>query len=63
MVQARIDIGALRARKRQPMIHTSLYRDVFDAYQERYAPNLYAEYQPSSLEDAARYLKDKSRWK
>lgn len=63
MVQGRIDIGALRARKRQPMIHTSLYGDVFDTYKERYAPNLFSEYQPSSLEDAGRYLKDKSRWK
>ena len=63
MVQARIDIGALRARKRQPGIHTSLYGDVFNAYQEKYGPNLFSTYQPNSLEDAGRYLADKSRWK
>ena len=63
MVQGRVDIAALRARKRQPSIHTSLYSDVFDTYKERYAPNLFSEYQPTSLEDAGRFLKDKSRWK
>jgi predicted amidohydrolase len=63
MVQARIDIAALRARKRQPSIHMSLYNDVFEKYKERYAPNLFSEYQPTSLEDAGRFLKDKSRWK
>ena len=63
MVQGRVDIGALRARKRQPSIHMSLYKDVFDAYQEQYGPNLFSEYLPDSLEDAGRYLKDKSRWK
>ena len=63
MVQARIEIGALRARKRQPSVHTSLYGDVFETYQERYPPNLYSAYQPTSLEDAGRYLRDKSTWK
>ena len=63
MVQGRIDIAGLRARKRQPSIHTSLYNDVFSTYQERYAPNLFSTYQPSSLEDAGRYLRDKARWK
>ena len=63
MVQGRIDVGALRARKRQPNIHTSLYADVYAGFREKYGPNLFSPYQPSSLEDAARYLKDKSRWK
>ena len=63
MVQGRIDIGALRARKRQPSIHMSLYKDVFDRYQEKYGPNLFSDYLPDTLEDAGRYLKDKSRWK
>lgn len=63
MVIARVDIGALRARKRQPSIHSALYNDVFNTYQEQYAPNLFSAYQPTSLEDAGRYLKDKSRWK
>lgn len=63
IVLSRVDIGALRARKRQPSIHTSLYKDVYEKYQERYAPNLFSSYQPTSLEDAGRYLKDKSSWK
>lgn len=63
MVLARVDIGALRARKRQPSIHTSLYNDVFNGYRERYSPNLFSAYQPTSLEDAGRYLQDKSNWK
>ncbi len=63
VVLSRVDIGALRARKRQPSIHTSLYRDVYDSYHERYSPNLFSSYQPTSLEDAGRYLKDKSNWK
>ena len=41
----------------------SLYKDVFDRYQEKYGPNLFSDYLPDTLEDAGRYLKDKSRWK
>jgi predicted amidohydrolase len=40
LVVARIPIAELRARKRQPVVHMELYRDVFDAYRSRYAPNL-----------------------
>lgn len=63
LVVARIPIADLRARKRQPVVHMELYRDVFDAYRSRYAPNLWAERVPDSLEDAAAFLKDKSRWR
>ncbi|MFN7553136.1 MAG: nitrilase-related carbon-nitrogen hydrolase [Pseudomonadota bacterium] len=63
LVVARIPIADLRARKRQPVVHMDLYRDVFDAYRSRYAPNLWAERVPDSLEDAAVFLKDKSRWR
>jgi predicted amidohydrolase len=63
MVVARIPIAELRARKRQPTVHMDLYRDVFDAYRPRYAPNLWLERTPDSLEDAAAFLKDKSRWR
>lgn len=63
LVVARIPIADLRARKRQPVVHMDLYRDVFDAYRSRYAPNLWAERVPDSLEDAAAFLKDKSRWR
>lgn len=63
LVVARIPIAELRARKRQPVVHMDLYRDVFDAYRSRYAPNLWLERVPDSLEDAAAFLKDKSRWR
>ncbi|MFT3754377.1 MAG: nitrilase-related carbon-nitrogen hydrolase [Pseudoxanthomonas sp.] len=63
LVVGRIPIAELRARKRQPVLHMEMYRDIFDAYQSRYAPNLWLDYLPESLEDAARYVKDKSRWK
>lgn len=63
LIVANIPIGAFRARRRQPIVHMELYRDVFATYQSRYGPNLFAGYQPSSLEDAASYLRDKGRWK
>jgi predicted amidohydrolase len=62
VVTARIPIGEFRARHRQPAMHVDLYRDVFDAYRNRYPPNLFAEYLPRDGADAARYLKDKAVW-
>ena len=32
-------------------------------YESKYPPNLWSEYLPTSLEDAGRYVRDKSRWK
>jgi predicted amidohydrolase len=63
LVVARIPVAELRARKRQPVVHMDLYRDVFDGYASRYPPNLWLEKVPDSLEDAAAFLKDKSRWR
>ncbi|MEO8778913.1 MAG: nitrilase-related carbon-nitrogen hydrolase [Rhodanobacter sp.] len=63
MVAARIPIAELRARHRQPMLAMELYRDVFDTYRPPYPTNLWSSYLPTSLEDAGRYVKDKSRWK
>jgi predicted amidohydrolase len=63
LVSARIPIAELRVRKRQPIVHMDLYRDVFTAYQSRFPPNLWSQYVPDSLQDASRYLADKSRWK
>jgi predicted amidohydrolase len=62
VVTARIPIGEFRARHRQPVMHVDLYRDVFDAYRNRYPPNLFADYLPRDGADAARYLKDKAVW-
>jgi predicted amidohydrolase len=63
LVVARIPIAELRARKRQPVVHMDLYRDVFDTYSSRYPPNLWLQQVPDSLEDAAAFLKDKARWR
>jgi predicted amidohydrolase len=63
ILTARIPIGAFRQRFRQPVVHMSLYRDVFDAYKQRYPPNLFGAYLPTDGQDAARYLKDKAQWK
>ncbi len=61
-VTARIPIANYRERNQLPTLHPELYRPVFDAYRSPYAPNLFSEYQPSDLDDAKRYLQDKSRW-
>jgi len=63
LVLARVPIADLRARHRQPVVHMDLYRDIFERYQSRYAPNLWSHYLPDSLEDAARYVSEQSRWK
>lgn len=63
IVQARVPISEYRARHRQPTVHMELYRDIYDAYQNRYPPNLFSAYQPTDGQDAARYLKDKAAWK
>lgn len=63
LVQARIPIGSFRARHRQPTIHPQLYQDILNGYTPRFPPNLFAEYQPTDLKDAGRYLGDKGVWK
>jgi predicted amidohydrolase len=63
IVTARLPMAQYRQRSRQPVIHWALYSDVFDAYVERYPPNLFASYLPSDGRDAARFLKDKAVWK
>lgn len=63
LVTARIPIAEFRERNRQPIVHMALYRDVFNTYQNAYAPNLFSEYQPTDLKDSKAYLANKSRWK
>lgn len=63
LVLGRVPIAELRARKRQPVVHMDLFGDIYDTYQNAYPPNLWSEYLPTSLEDAARYIRGKSRWK
>ncbi|MEO8858047.1 MAG: nitrilase-related carbon-nitrogen hydrolase [Burkholderiaceae bacterium] len=64
LVLARVPIAEFRERHRQPnLIAMELLRDVYNDYRGPFAPNLFSEYIPTSLEDSARYLKSKSRWK
>lgn len=63
LVTARIPIAAFRARHRQPTIHPQLYLPEYQNYNPRYPANLFGTYQPSDLQDAGRYLRDKGAWK
>ena len=63
LVRARIPIASFRQRNRQPIVHMELYREVFNQYGNPYGPNLFSGYLPSDLQDAKRYLADKSKWK
>ncbi|MCG8440646.1 MAG: hypothetical protein MI723_02450, partial [Caulobacterales bacterium] len=61
-VTAAIPIADFRARHRPPLVHMELYAPVFEAYRNRFPPNLLAEYLPTDTSDAYRYLKDKAVW-
>lgn len=64
LVLASLPIAEFRKNHRQPHVQSmGLVRDVFNEYNYIYPPNLFSEYYPKSLEDSARYLKSKSRWK
>ena len=63
IVTARVPIAQVRRTHRQPVVHMSLYKDLFNAYQERYPPNLFTAYQPKDGQDAYTYLRNKSTWK
>ena len=64
LVLASLPIAEFRKYHRQPHVHTiELIREVFNEYELSYPPNLFSEYQPTTLADSARYLKAKSRWK
>ena len=62
LVAANIPIAEYRRRNRQPTMHSELYMPVLEAYRSPYGPNLFVDYQPTDLDDAKRYLEDKSRW-
>ncbi|GIX32764.1 MAG: hypothetical protein KatS3mg125_0720 [Lysobacterales bacterium] len=63
LITARIPIAEFRQRHRQPVVHMELYLPVFNAYRNQFGPNLFSAYLPTDLQDAARYLRDKSRWR
>ena len=63
LVTARIPIREFRARHRQPVVHSELVMPVYEAYRSKYPPSVFSAFQPGTIEEAGRYLKDKSRWK
>lgn len=63
VVNVTLPMAAFRKRHRLPYVHMDLYRPVFDAYQNRFGPNLFSKYLPEDTTDAYEYLKDKGLWK
>lgn len=63
LVMTRVPIAQFRARHRQPTLHKELYMAEYEQYVPPYPPNLFLNYQPTSLEDAGRFVRDKGRWK
>ena len=61
-VVTRIPIAEYRKNHRIPDVHMDLYMPVFETYTPRYGSNLFSEYLPDTLKDAARYLASKDRW-
>ncbi len=61
-VIARIPIAKFRQGRTIPRVHPCLYADLYSQYQEAYPPNLMSSDLPDNGFDAAKFLKDKSRW-
>jgi len=62
-VISRIPLASYRARHKIPDVHMALYEPVFQAYEPRFGPGLFTDYQPTSLQDAKHYLDRQDRWK
>ncbi len=62
IITVTLPMQAYRQRHRLPYVHMDLYRPVFDAYRNRFPPNLFSDYLPSDTSDAYSYLKDKGVW-
>jgi len=62
-VISRIPLASFRARHKIPDVHMALYEPVFQAYEPRFGPGLFTDYQPVSLQDAKHYLDGQDRWK
>ena len=62
IVTATLPMASFRQRHVPPYVHMDLYRPIFDAYRNRFPPNLFEDYQPTDTRDAARYLADKGVW-
>lgn len=63
LVMTRIPIAQFRKTHQQPTLHKELYMPEYEQYVPPYSPNLFQDYQPSSLKDAAAFVRGKRRWK
>lgn len=63
IITVTLPMASFRQRHSLPYVHMELYRPVFDAYRNRFPPNLFSGYLPSDTSDAYQYLKDKGIWK
>jgi len=62
-VISRIPLAKFRATHKIPDVHMALYEPVFQAYQPRFGPGLFTDYQPTGLYDAKKYLDQQDRWR
>jgi len=62
IVTERIPIALFRQRHSIPIIRKEIYAAVYDQYRAKYPANLFSEYLPKDLEDAARYIAPKLLW-
>ena len=60
---ARLPMASFRTRHHIPDVHMALYEPVFRKYQPRFEPGLFDEYQPTSLQDAKRFLETVDKWR
>ncbi|MEM7569323.1 MAG: nitrilase-related carbon-nitrogen hydrolase [Pseudomonadota bacterium] len=63
IITVTLPMASYRKRHTLPYVHMDLYRPIFEQYQNRFPPNLFADYQPTDTSDAYQYLKDKGVWK
>ncbi len=59
---SRIPMAAFRERHKIPDVHMALYQPIFEKYRPRYEPGLFSDYQPTSLQDAKRFLETVDKW-
>lgn len=62
VVSAAIPMAAFRARHSIPVVAKELYTDLWRKYSSKYPPNMYAQYLPKDLIDAARQVHEVVQW-
>ena len=62
IVTERIPIALFRQRHSIPIIRKELYAAAYNQYPAKYPANLFSEYLPKDVADAARYIRPKLLW-